>query len=150
MYKQLAVAAVILALLIAGSVFMANNGNPGKALVVFPGGSTINAEIAQTEEQKTVGLMFRKYLGLNEGMLFSFPNSLERTFWMKNTLIPLDMIFIAENMTVVKIHHAVPCEEEPCPFYSSGKPAKYVLEVNGNYTLAHGIKEGSKVEINGG
>lgn len=107
----------------------------------------IKAEVADTEQKRATGLMFRKSLGSNEGMLFVFPDSALRNFWMKNTLIPLDMIFIAENGTIAKIHRAVPCTSEPCSLYSSEKPARHVLEVNANLTLDYGVKEGSKVEI---
>ena len=107
----------------------------------------IKAEIADSPEERAAGLMFRKSLGKNKGMLFVFPDSAVRNFWMKNTLIPLDMVFIAENMTIVKIHRAVPCSSEPCPLYNSGKSAKYVLEVNANLTSAYGIHEGSAAKV---
>lgn len=103
----------------------------------------INAEVAGTDEKRTTGLMFRESLGENEGMLFVFPDSATRSFWMKNTLIPLDIIFIAENMTIVKVYHATPCSSDPCRLYSSEKPVKYVLEVNANLTANYGIGEGS-------
>ncbi len=108
----------------------------------------IKAEVVDTDEERATGLMFRETLGSNEGMLFVFPDAAMQNFWMKNTLIPLDMIFVAEEMTIVKIHHAVPCHADPCPLYNSGQPIKYVLEVNGNLTTAYGIQEGgSRVEI---
>ena len=107
----------------------------------------IKAEVAATEEQITTGLMFRKSLGKDQGMLFVFPNVNVQHFWMKNTLIPLDMVFIAENMTIIKIHHAIPCSSDPCQLYNSEQPIKYVLEVNGNFTIYHAIKEGGRVEI---
>ena len=114
-----------------------NDGNP----------FAISAEVATTIEQLSRGLMFRTTLAQNEGMLFVFPHVATETFWMKNTLIPLDMIFIDENSTIVSIKHAVPCAKDPCTLYNSGKPVKYVLEVNGNLTSRYEIKEGSKVEI---
>ena len=109
----------------------------------------VKAEIADSPEEITTGLMFRQSLGKDESMLFVFPDSAVRNFWMKNTIIPLDMIFIAENMTIVKIHHVVPCKEEPCQLYNSQQPIKYVLEVNGNLTTDYAIGEGSKVVIEG-
>ncbi|MBI2144610.1 DUF192 domain-containing protein [Candidatus Woesearchaeota archaeon] len=107
----------------------------------------IKAEISDTNEERAKGMMLRQQLDKGEGMLFFYPDSAVRNFWMKNTLIPLDMIFIAENMTVVKIHHAVPCSSEPCTLYNSEQPIKYVLEVNRNLTASHGISEGGKVKI---
>jgi hypothetical protein len=106
-----------------------------------------SVEIAQTPEKLQKGLMFREFLGENEGMLFIFTDSKERSFWMKNTLIPLDMIFIDENFVIRKIHYAVPCKQDPCPSYTSGVPVKYVLEINGNQTTENNIKEGDVVEI---
>lgn len=105
----------------------------------------IKAEVASTEEQIARGLMFRKSLGANEGMLFVFTAASVQNFWMKNTLIPLDMVFIAENRTIVKIHHAVPCTSDPCQLYSSERPAKYVLEVDAGFAANNYINEGSKV-----
>lgn len=107
----------------------------------------INAEVASTGEQITRGLMSRKSLGKDEGMLFIFPDSAVRSFWMKDTLIPLDMMFISENGAIAKIHHAAPCTSDPCRTYSSEKPVKYVLEVNGNITISYNIEEGSKAEV---
>ncbi|MBI2580845.1 DUF192 domain-containing protein [Candidatus Woesearchaeota archaeon] len=120
-----------------------------RAIVTFyPESLIINAEVANNETEIETGLMFRKSLGENEGMLFIFPTTSVQNFWMKNTLIPLDIVFISEDFTVVKIHHAVPCHADPCPLYNSGQPIRYVLEVNGNLTTAYGIQEGdSRVEI---
>ena len=108
----------------------------------------INAEIADDEQEQTQGLMFREKLNQDEGMLFVFENEQEQIFWMKNTLIPLDMLFIDENFEIVDIKSAVPCKEEPCEIYKSSKPAKYVLEVNGNLTAKKDIKIGDKVILN--
>lgn len=120
-----------------------------RAIVTFyPESLIINAEVADDETERAAGLMLRKSLGEAEGMLFVYPSASAVNFWMKNTLIPLDIVFISEDFIVVKIHHAVPCVEEPCQLYSSGQPIKYVLEVNENLTVEYGIMEGeSRVEI---
>ena len=107
----------------------------------------IDAEIADKDEERMNGLMFRENLSENKGMLFVFDNEETRTFWMKNTLIPLDMIFIGKNLEIVDIKYAVPCKEEPCTLYTSEKPAKYVLEVNANFTAKNKIKIGDKLSI---
>ena len=114
----------------------------GKSLI------KINVEIADDNEERAKGLMFRERLNENKGMLFVFENDAEQTFWMKNTLIPLDMIFIDENLKIVDIKNAQPCQEEPCALYKSSKPAKYVLEVNGDFTSKNIIKIGDKIIIN--
>ena len=108
----------------------------------------INVEIADDNQERMRGLMFREHLNENNGMLFVFENEERQIFWMKNTLIPLDMIFININFKIVDIKHAVPCEENPCPLYESSKPAKYVLEVNGNFTTRDNIKIGDKFIYN--
>ena len=92
--------------------------------------------------------MFREKLNENDGMLFVFDDESYLAFWMKNTLIPLDIIFIDENYGIVDIKNAVPCKEDPCALYKSLKPAKYVLEVNTNFTAKNKIKVGDKVIIN--
>ena len=107
----------------------------------------INVEIADDNEKRTKGLMFREKLNENEGMLFIFDNEETQTFWMKNTLIPLDIIFIDKNFRIVDIKNAVPCKEELCPLYKSSKPAEYVLEVNKNFTIKNGIKVGNNLII---
>ena len=108
----------------------------------------INAEIADDNEKRAKGLMFREELNENWGMFFVFEKENYQTFWMKNTLIPLDMIFVGENFEIVDIKNAVPCKYEPCSLYKSSKPAKYVLEVNGNFTMRSRIKTGDKISVN--
>ena len=107
----------------------------------------INVEIADDSNEREKGLMFREKLDEGDGMLFVFDDNAVRTFWMKNTLIALDMIFIDDKNEIVDIKHAVPCKEEPCALYKSSKPAKYVLEVNGNFTIKNNIGIGDKIRI---
>ena len=108
----------------------------------------IKVEIADDEQEQTQGLMFREKLNKNEGMLFVFENEQEQIFWMKNTLTPLDMVFIGENFEIVDIKSAVPCKEEPCEIYKSSKPAKYVLELNLNFTARNSVKTGDRIILN--
>ncbi|MEK6887195.1 MAG: DUF192 domain-containing protein [Nanoarchaeota archaeon] len=101
----------------------------------------IPVELAETQEQQMKGLMFRE--NLTGGMLFIYNEENQRSFWMKNTLIPLDMIFIDKNYKITTIHHALPCKEDPCKIYASPK-AKYVLEVNVNFTIKNSINVGDR------
>lgn len=105
----------------------------------------INVEIADDNEERVKGLMFRERLKDDEGMFFVFEDEEYQTFWMKNTLIPLDMIFVDDKNEIVDIKHAVPCKAEPCELYKSSKPAKYVLELNGDFTMKNNIKIGDKI-----
>ncbi|MEK6983375.1 MAG: DUF192 domain-containing protein [Nanoarchaeota archaeon] len=105
----------------------------------------VNAGIADDNEERATGLMFRERLDKNSGMLFIFEQESEQAFWMKNTFIALDIIFIDRNFTIVDIKNAVPCKVDPCVLYRSSKPAKYVLEVNENFTVEHEIMIGNKI-----
>jgi len=105
-------------------------------------------ELATTPSQQSRGLMYRESLPVDQGMLFVFDGERSRSFWMKNTRIPLDMIFLDEAFVVVDVKHDVPpCETDPCPSYGS-PPAKYVLEINAGLAREHGIREGSMMRIN--
>lgn len=111
------------------------------------GEADVRAEIASTPEARTLGLMFRKKLPSTEGMLFLFPEERVLTFWMKDTLIPLDMIFINSAMVVVgTVENATPLSTAPL---SVSSPSKFVLEVNGGFVRQQGILPGAKVELRG-
>jgi len=103
----------------------------------------INIEIADNDEKRTTGLMYRDKMEESQGMLFIFDTETPQAFWMKNTIIPLDIIFVNSKMQIVKIQkNAVPYSETSLP---SEKPAQYVVEVNGGYCDKLGIKEGDKI-----
>lgn len=88
-------------------------------------------EIADTAEKQNLGLMYRDFLGKDEGMLFIFGDEEIQSFWMKNTKIPLDMIFFDQNRNLVDYKKdASPCTSDICPSYISKGKAKYVLEIN--------------------
>ena len=120
---------------------------PRSSLVIVTGAKELKFDIdmATTEAQRQRGLMYRKQLGPYEGMLFDFHQEAPVSFWMKNTLIPLDMIFIAADGTIRHIHaNAVPKSEESIP--SGGHPVRGVLEINGGSARLLGIKPGDKVK----
>ncbi len=108
----------------------------------------VNVELARTPEEQTRGLQFRKRLGHNQGMLFIFPRSCRARFWMKDTWIPLDMIWMDEHRKVIHIEARVaPCQTTPCPTYGPSQPAMYVLEVNAGYAEELGIRPGYVAEF---
>ncbi|MBU1201607.1 MAG: DUF192 domain-containing protein [Nanoarchaeota archaeon] len=111
------------------------------------GAMTVDVEVADTFEKRMTGLMHQESLGEFQGMLFIFDDEVVRDFWMKNTLIPLDIIFINSSFDIVKIQHAVPCKEDSCPTYSSINSSKYVVEVNAGFAEKNNIIEGMKVEL---
>ena len=118
--------------------------------VFFPGQPdfVIHAELAQNPFARTRGLMFRKSLPADSGMLFVFPNEAIQSFWMKNTKIPLDLIFISVDDKIVDIkNNFLPCTVDSCPVYQSVAPAKYVLEINAGEVEKEGINIGMSIKI---
>ena len=110
------------------------------------GQQCFNIEIAQTNVERQTGLMFREGLCNNCGMLFMFEQPNIYRFWMKNTLIHLDMIWIDENKTIVYIkEYAQPCATENCESFTPDKEAKYVLEINAGLIQEYNMMLGDKV-----
>lgn len=103
-----------------------------------------DVSIPKTTELKMKGLMYVEKLNQNEGMLFVFESKAKHYFWMKNTLIPLDMIWLDETLMVVHIEKATPCITETCTIYSPKIDALYVLEINQGLSEKNNIALGSK------
>lgn len=116
--------------------------------IVTINGKKILIEIADSPEEHQQGLMFRTSLKENRGMLFIFEQPSAVAFWMKNTLIPLDIIFIDGNNRITDIQTAHPCTADPCPTYKPTQQILYVLEVNAGFAEKNNINVGDKVEIN--
>ena len=107
----------------------------------------VKAEIADSQEKRERGLMFRESLKENSGMYFTFDNDATFNFWMKNTLIPLDIIFISKDYIIVDIIQAEPCVEDPCESYKTTEMSRYVLEVNKDFTTINSIEVGDRIII---
>ena len=104
-------------------------------------------EIAGTPSKREMGLQYRRDLVADRGMLFIFPAQSQQSFWMKNTPLPLDMIFINGDRKIVGIvEQTVPFSLDP---RSVGAPSQYVLEINGGLAKRHGIKAGDTVRFDG-
>ncbi len=134
--------------LLAGAAYAQGNDIQFQrsSLVVVTGSREIkfDVELALNDAERSRGLMFRQKLGPYDGMLFDFHREAPVSFWMKNTLIPLDMIFIAADGTIRSIHaNAVPHSTETIP---SQFPVRAVLEINGGSAKLLGIKPGDKVK----
>ena len=109
-----------------------------------------SVELARTPEERARGLMFREYLDADKGMLFIFENEGEHAFWMKNTLIPLDIIWINSTGSVVFISpDTQPCQTVLCPTISNDKNALYVLELNAVTAEKIGLNISDKIELSG-
>jgi hypothetical protein len=116
--------------------------------VFFPDGSSITAELARTDEERARGLMFRKRILPDQGMLFVFEEEELHSFWMKNTLVALDILWLGRDRRIVHIAADVPpCKADPCPSYGPDAPASYVLELKAGEALARGLKAGDRLEF---
>ena len=135
-----------LILIIVSGLFFLISRQTGKT--VCDKNVCFHVEIAKTEKERETGLMNRSKLDLNKGMLFVFDSPGKYSFWMKNTLIPLDMIWIDRNKKIVDIKHdAKPCQSENCETYSPKSDAKYVLEINAGAADSMGIKIGGQLKF---
>jgi uncharacterized protein len=122
----------------------------GSPRIVFPDGFAVTVEVVANDETRAQGLMFRDHLADDRGMIFFFPESGEYPFWMKNTLIPLDMIWIDEAHRIAHVKHNVqPCKADPCPSHPPNARAKYVLEVAAGVAAKHGLKAGDALRFEG-
>jgi len=106
-----------------------------------------DVEIADSPAKRELGLQYRRDLASDRGMIFLFPSQSEQTFWMKNTPIPLDIIFIDRELKIVGIvEQSVPFSLDP---RSVGRPSQYVLEINGGLAKRNGIRPGDSVTFEG-
>jgi len=136
---------IILFVILVFLLFMYSNSNKNQACFSQ---NCFKIEVVSTPEELSKGLMFRESLEKNSGMLFIFPKEDFHSFWMKNTLIPLDIIWINSDKEIVFIKNNVqPCLEETCEIYSSNEKAKYVLELNAGTAEKIGLGIGEEVEF---
>jgi uncharacterized membrane protein (UPF0127 family) len=111
-------------------------------------GTCFDAEVALTDEERARGLMYRESLPKDRGMLFVFPREAFYRFWMKNTKIELDIIFIGADKRIVSISkRAKPCTKDPCERYAPDGNALYVLEINGGLADASKFAAGDPVDF---
>lgn len=121
-----------------------------RGVVTFPDETRVSVEIADRAATRQRGLMFRDALPPNEGMLFVFDDIGYYPFWMKNTRIPLDMLWLDQNRTIVSIARSVPpCKTDPCPTYPPDAEALYVVEVVSGFAKAHGLHVGDVITLAG-
>lgn len=120
---------------------------PITALVQFKD-QVVELEVAQTRQQQAIGLMSRESLADNRGMLFPFNPPRSTSFWMKNVLIDLDMIFLREGEVIYIQQNAPPCQSFPCPTYGpKGEMIDQVIELRGGRAAELGVQTGDRISI---
>jgi uncharacterized membrane protein (UPF0127 family) len=135
-------AASLLSILVAASASAQTGPQKLASIRLNAGIHNIDAEVAQTPDERSTGLMFRTAMGPNEGMLFAFEQAGQQCFWMKNTLLPLSVAFVADDGSIVNIDDMKP---QTLDSHCSTKPVRYVLEMNHGWFAKRGIKPGAKL-----
>lgn len=121
--------------------------SPEQPFVCF-GSDCIAVELARSQQEISNGLMFREQLPENAGMLFVFPEESPRSFWMKNTLIPLDIVWLDSTQKIIFIkENAQPCTTETCESFAPSAPALFVLEANTGFAQENKLAVGQKAEF---
>ncbi len=128
----------------------ASAGPGGAEPAVVLHGQRFSAEFATDEPSREHGLMMRTALAPDHSMLFVFSYTAPQAFWMKNTLIPLDILYFDTDRRLVSMQLDVPpCKADPCPVYPSNAPARYVLELSAGTARRIGAKAGDELKIEG-
>ncbi len=137
----------VLLLLGLGYVFSASSSGSGiKIIPLYIGTEKFMVEIADTLEKQIRGMMYREYVPADFGMLFIYESEDYRSYWMKNCLVTLDIVYLDRNKQVINMHIDVPpCKSEPCETYPSERPAQYVLELRGNRAKELNLKPGDTI-----
>ena len=132
-----------LALAVAGSTVAQTEAQPRLDTITLQAGMhNIRAEVARTPLQTQTGMMFRREMASHEGMLFVFDGLSRRCFWMKNTLLPLSIAFIADDGSIVNLAEMQPQSEAS---HCSAEPVRYALEMNQGWFAKRGIKPGTRL-----
>jgi len=121
----------------------------GYKTALFPSGTKIRLEVADTPQTRQMGLMFRERLPTGTGMLFVFPVSAPHRFWMKNCKFPIDMVWLSKGGQIVYVAQNVqPCKGDPCPDYGpKDQPALYVIETSAGFSKQEQLRVGMAVTI---
>jgi len=134
--------------LVLGGLHCGAQGRDRFIKVYLPDGRSVTAELALTDAERARGLMNRETILPDQGMLFVFDEEAVHSFWMKNTLIPLDMLWLDKDRRIIHIERDVPpCRADPCPSFGPQRPASYVLELKGGMAAAFQLKVHDKLDF---
>ncbi len=143
-FAHLRTALASLAFISAAGAAVAQDGPQKLSTIKLSAGMhSMNVEVARSEQEHAIGLMFRKSMPTNDGMLFIFELAGQQCFWMKNTLLPLSVAFIADDGSIANIEDMKP---QTLDSHCSTKQVRYVLEMNDGWFAKRGIKAGTKVQ----
>ncbi|XWK91273.1 MAG: DUF192 domain-containing protein [Phormidium sp.] len=120
---------------------------PISAKAQFASGEVVQLEVTRTPAEQSLGLMYRRNLPDDRGMLFSFSPPQRVSFWMKNVVIPLDMVFLRDGVVRAIAANVPPCKQDPCPSYGPDGTIDQVIELRGGRAAELGIKVGQQVKI---
>ena len=116
--------------------------------IFFPDGETIIADLVKTEEDRMRGLMFRKTINEDQGMLFVFESEGLYSFWMKDMNFSIDILWLDGQKRIIHLEHDVPpCKKEPCPSYGPTLPSKYVLELKAGSIKKRNLKLYDRIDF---
>jgi len=129
-------------------VCSAETGEKKFVKIFLPDGFAVTAELAVTDEERQLGLMFREKINPDQGMLFIFEEEGIHSFWMRNMRFSIDILWLDKDKRIVHVERVVPpCKELPCPSYSSEYSAKYVLELKAGSADEHKLKMFDRLEF---
>jgi uncharacterized protein len=140
--RRLALALALTALTACGG------GEAPQAIIDTQDGEvTVHVEVADTQAEREHGLMERRSLDPEAGMIFVFPETVTGAFWMKDTLIPLSIAFYDQDGRILRILNMEPCRQDPCPVYDPGVAYRGALEVNRGAFRRWGVAEGDRLRL---
>ena len=140
---------LLLLMTLSWAALAENQAPPTRHVIVFARQNLeIEVELATSQAQRETGLMHRTHLGETQGMLFVYPATEELRVWMKNTLLPLDVLFLDNDGRIVALlENLQPCRQHSCPIFTSKKPARYMLELNAGFIARQHLALGQSVQL---
>jgi len=145
--RRLAPLLLVLVAAACGTEEHASDGRVPLSISTGDGAAVLRVEIADTPEERTEGLMHRTSLPEDAGMAFLWDEPVDAGFWMKDTLIPLQIAFWDEDGAIVALFEMTPCETEPCETYGPEDPYVGAVEANSGWFTDHGVEVGDTVEL---
>jgi uncharacterized membrane protein (UPF0127 family) len=145
--RRLMLVSLLLGLVACSSPGSVQPASMGRGTVVFEGGDRLRVRIAETQAERAAGLMHVMALAADDGMAFVFDGPVTDRFWMKDTLIPLSVAFVAEDGRIISVSDMDPCTADPCPTYPASGPYTMAVEANLGWFHDHGVDIGSDARL---